>query len=38
MSNEPKTTTPSGGSHYLMPRADWLALYDEPAGAGPADH
>ena len=31
MSNEPKTTTPSGGSHYLMPRADWLALYDEPA-------
>ncbi len=23
--------TPSGGSHYLRPRDEWLALYDEPA-------
>jgi predicted TIM-barrel fold metal-dependent hydrolase len=27
----PPPATPSGGSHYIPVREDWLALYDEPA-------
>ena len=31
MSKAAPPSTPSGTSHYLHPREEWLALYDEPA-------